>query len=147
MYVLKPITERVKKMRDKYRSTAPEVCTARYRIITDFYMQNPQMEGILKRAKCFKAICENIPVRIDEGEVIVGAQSGKYRACALYPENSVDWLKEELESGYLETRDIDAYIISPEDKKYVLDTIDFWMTECMSAKTDAQIIDHYVPYA
>ena len=147
MYVLKPISERVQKMRAKYRDTAPEICIARYKIITEFYMQNTQMEGILKRAKCFKAICENIPVRIDEGEVIVGAQSSKYRACALYPENSVDWLKEELTSGYLQTRDIDPYIISDEDKKYVLDTVDFWMTECMSAKTDAQIIDQYFPFA
>ena len=43
-------------------------------------MQNPDMTGILKRAKNFKNICENIAVRIDDGEVIVGAQSAKYRA-------------------------------------------------------------------
>ncbi len=147
MYVLKPITERVKKMRAKYRDTAPEICIARYRIITEFYMQNPQLEGILRRAKVFKEICENIPIRIDEGEVIVGSQSSKFRASALYPENSVDWLKDELSSGFLETRDIDPYIISPEDKKYVLDTIDFWMTECMSAKADAQLVDQYYPFS
>ena len=152
MYVLKPITERVQKMRAKYRDTKPEICTARYRIITEFYMNNPQMEGILKRAKCFREICEKIPVRIDEGEVIVGAQSGKYRACVLYPENSVDWLKAELsqwdeenQGWFISTREIDPYIISEEDRKYVLDTVDFWMTECMSAKTDAQIIDQYLP--
>ena len=146
-YTLKPISDRVAKMREKYRNTKPEICIARYRIITEFYMNNPQLEGILRRAKCFREICEKIPVRIDDGEVIVGAQSSKYRACALYPENSVDWLKEELETGYISTRDIDPYIISDEDKKYVLDTIDYWMTECMSAKTDAQIIDQYLPYA
>lgn len=154
MYVLKPITERVQKMRAKYRDTKPEICIARYRIITEFYMANPQMEGILKRAKCFREICRNIPVRIDDGEVIVGAQSGKYRAAALYPENSVDWLKDELshwdeehQGWYLSTREIDPYIISDDDRKYVLDTIDFWMTECMSAKTDAQIIDQYLPFS
>ena len=75
MYKLKPITERVEKMRAKYRDTKPEICTSRYRIITKFYMENPQMEGILKRAKCFREICENIAIRIDDGEVIVGAQS------------------------------------------------------------------------
>lgn len=147
MYKLKPITERVAKMREKYRTTKPEICTSRYRLITEFYMNNPDMTGIIKRAKNFKNICENIAIRIDEGEVIVGAQSSKYRACALYPENSVAWLKEELESGYISTRDIDPYIVSDEDREYILSTIDFWLKECMSAKTDAYIVDEYKPIA
>jgi formate C-acetyltransferase len=147
MYTLKPITERVAKMREKYRTTQPEFCTSRYRLITEFYMSNPDMTGILKRAKNFRNICENIAIRIDEGEVIVGAQSSKYRACALYPENSVIWLKEELQSGLMMTRDIDPYIVSDEDKAYILSTVDFWMKECMSAKTDAAIVDEYFPVA
>ncbi|SHI13409.1 formate C-acetyltransferase [Sporobacter termitidis DSM 10068] len=147
MYKLAPVTERVKKMREKYRGTQPEICTSRYRLITEFYMDNPDLTGILKRAKNFKNICENIAIRIDDGEVIVGAQSSKYRACALYPENSVIWLKEELESGYIMTRDIDPYIVSDEDRDYILSTVDFWMKECMSAKTDAAIIDEYKPIA
>jgi formate C-acetyltransferase len=133
-------------MRAKYRDTQPEICTSRYRLITEFYTQNPQMEGILRRAKNFRNICENIAIRIDADEVIVGAQSAKYRAAALYPENSVDWLKEEIESGSISTRDLDPYIISDEDRRYILDTIDYWMTECMSAKTDAQIIDAYLDH-
>jgi formate C-acetyltransferase len=145
MYTLKPVTERVAKMREKYRSTQPEICTSRYRLITEFYRDNPDMTGILKRAKNFLNICENISIRIDDGEVIVGAQSSKYRACALYPENSVIWLKEELESGYMMTRDIDPYIVSDEDKDYILSTVDFWMKECMSAKTDAAMVDEYRP--
>jgi len=146
MYTLKPISERVAKMRDKYRNTKPEICTARYRLVTEFYMQNPDLTGILKRAKNFKNICEKIPVRIDEGEVIVGAQSAKYRACALYPENSIDWLLEEVRSGFISTRDIDPYIISEEDREYILSTGDFWLKECMSAKTDAYMPDGYLAH-
>ncbi len=143
MYTLKPITPRVEKMREKYRTTQPEICIGRYRLITEFYMQNPDMTGILKRAKNLRNILENIPIRIDEDEVIVGAQSAKYRACALYPENSVNWLKDELESGFISTREIDPYIIAEEDRQYVLSTVDFWMKECMSAKTDANTLDEY----
>ena len=143
MYTLKPITGRVKKMREKYRDTQPEICIARYRLITEFYMNNPDMTGILKRAKNLRNILYNIPVRIDDGEVIVGAQSGTYRACALYPENSVSWLKEEVESRFICTREIDPYILSDSDRDCILSTIDFCMKECMSAKTDAQILDEY----
>ena len=147
MYKLNPITERVAKMRDKYRKTQPEICTSRYRLITEFYMNHSELTGILKRARNFKNICENIAIRIDDDEVIVGAQSSKYRASALYPENSVFWLKEELQSGVMMTRDIDPYIVSCEDREYILSTVDFWMKECMCAKMDAQLIDEYLPIA
>ncbi|MDR3209962.1 MAG: hypothetical protein LBT36_04985 [Oscillospiraceae bacterium] len=146
-YTLKPITERVAKMREKYRVTQPEICIARYRLITEFYMEHPELSGILKRAKNLRNILENIPIRIDDGEVIVGAQSAKYRAAALYPENSVVWLKEELTTRYISTREIDPYIVAEEDRAYVLSTVDFWMKECMSAKTDAQILDEYFAVA
>ncbi|MDR2502511.1 MAG: hypothetical protein LBC78_04605 [Oscillospiraceae bacterium] len=146
-YTLKPISDRVAKMREKYRETQPEICIARYRLITEFYMEHREMHGILKRAKNLKNILENIPIRIDDDEIIVGAQSGKYRAAALYPENSVDWLKEELGNRRISTREIDPYIISEDDREYVLSTIDFWTKECMSAKTDAQIVDEYFPVA
>ncbi|NLM51424.1 MAG: hypothetical protein GX197_01170 [Firmicutes bacterium] len=143
MYTLKPVTERVRKIREKYRTTQPEICTSRYRIVTEFYMQHPEITGILKRALNFKNICEKIAIRIDEGEVIVGAQSSKFRACALYPENSIEWLLDELKSGFISTRDIDPYIVSAEDKEYILSTGDFWLKECMSAKMNPYIPEGY----
>ena len=67
MYELKPITERVRKIRAKYRNTKPEICIARYKLVTEFYKNNPQLTGILKRARNLKNICENIPVNIYGG--------------------------------------------------------------------------------
>ena len=147
MYKFSPVSERVAGMREKYRATQPEVCTARYKLITEYYMCNPDITGILKRAKNFLNICEHMPVRIDEGEVIVGAQSGKYRACALYPENNIDWLLMEAESRLISTRDIDPYILSEEDRAYILETGDFWLKECMSAKASANMPEAYRKHA
>ena len=147
MYQLDPITARVAAMREKYRETKPEICTARYRLITEFYLSHPELEGILKRALNFKNICENIPVRIDDGEIIVGGQSGKYRATAIYPENSAVWIKDEIESRMVSTRDIDPYIISEEDRDYVLSTIDFWLKECFSGKIMAYMPENLKQYA
>jgi hypothetical protein len=69
-WALLPIASR--EIRKKYRSTRPKVCIARYKIVTDFYKENPQLQGILKRAKNFKNLCEKLPVLINEDEVIVG---------------------------------------------------------------------------
>ncbi|MDR1217053.1 MAG: hypothetical protein LBJ99_00535, partial [Oscillospiraceae bacterium] len=82
-WVLSPISARVARVREMYRDTQPEICVARYKIITEFYMNHPELGGILRRAKALQAICENIPVRIGADEIIVGAQSAKFRAAAL----------------------------------------------------------------
>jgi len=143
MYKLNPITPRVEKIREKYRTTRPRICIARYKIVTEFYKENPQLQGILKRAKNFKNLCEKLPLLINSDEVIVGWQATSYRACALYPEISFGWFLEELEAGTIPLRDVDPYDIDEEDKQYVLATGEFWRKECLSAKVDAYIPPGY----
>ncbi len=146
-WTLKPITERVLRQRALYRDTVPEICIARYKIITEFYMNHPELSGILRRALAMKEIFEKIPVRIGDDEVIVGAQSGKYRAGALYPENCVSFIKDEIGSGSIATRDIDPYLISEEDRQYINDTIDYWLKgESTHAKTQAYYPEQYAPH-
>ena len=59
MYTLNAISPRVEKIREKYRTTMPRICTARYRIVTEFYKENPQLQGNLKRAENFRNIALN----------------------------------------------------------------------------------------
>ncbi len=128
MYQLKPITERVAKMRSRYRNTKPRICIARYRLVTEFYQANPQLNGLLKRAKNLKNICEHIPVNIYEDEVIVGEQGSSYRSSALYPDTHfIAWLKAEADT--VVNREFDAYDFDPSDREYVLSTIDYWINE------------------
>ena len=70
-WTLTPLTERVQRLRADYRDTLPEICIARYRILTAFYMQNPALTGILRRAKAMREIFEKLPIRIGSDEVIV----------------------------------------------------------------------------
>ena len=51
MFEWKPVTDRVQLIREKYRTTRPRIDINRYRLVTEFYMENPQLTGILKRAK------------------------------------------------------------------------------------------------
>ena len=146
MYKLVPITERVERIRDEYRKTIPHICIARYKLITEFYKEHTELTGILKRAKCFKYICENIPVRIGDDEVIVGAQSSRFKAAALYPENGIDWLVGEAKSGLISTRPLDPYYFDDEDKQYFLETASFWEKEKMNAKFLAYMPDAYAPH-
>lgn len=140
MYQLKPVTDRVRRIREKYRTTKPKIDINRYRLVTEFYMDNPQLTGILKRAKNLRNLFENMPVLINEDEVIVGWQGASYRCCALYPETSFNWFMKELRAGIIPTRSVDPYDIDPEDEKYLLETGDFWDKNAMCA-----IVDEYIP--
>ena len=62
MHEWKPVTERVARIREKYRTTRPKIDINRYRLVTEFYMENPQITGILKRAKNLSFIIILLPV-------------------------------------------------------------------------------------
>ena len=60
MYTLKPMTERVKSTREKYRTTVPRVDISRYRLITEFYQKNTGLTGQLLRANAMRYIYEKL---------------------------------------------------------------------------------------
>ena len=66
MYVKSPVTERVKRIRAKVRSTKPKIDISRYKLITEFYQENPQLTGILKRAKNLRNLFEKINKGYDQ---------------------------------------------------------------------------------
>jgi len=142
----KEITPRVAKMRERYRSTTPKLCTARFRLVTDFYKNNLHITGIMRRALNLKNLFENIPVLVNEDELIVGEQGTSYRASAIYPEFNFGWLVDELINGDPATRETDAYIVSEEDKAYILQEKDFWLQVNLSTMTDANLPEGYKPH-
>ena len=146
-WTLKPMTDRVQRLRAAYRDTVPELCLARYKILTEFYMNHPELEGILRRAKVMKEIFDNLPIWIGDDELLVGAQGSKYRAAAIYPEDCCSWIRDEIVSGYIRTRDIDPYIVSDEDIEYLDKTIDYWIKgESTHAKTIAYYTEQFAPH-
>lgn len=146
MYTLKPVTERVKRVRARYRNTQPKICIARYRLITEFYQQHPELSGCMRRAYAMKYIFDNIPLRVEDDDVIVGAQGTTFRSCAIYPEYGTASLASEIKSGNISSRKYDPYLIDPEDGRYVLETADFWTPLTIGAQLKGYALDGFVPY-
>ena len=140
MYVERPVTDRVKKIREKCRNTPPKLDISRYKLITEFYMEHPELTGILLRAKNLRNLFEKMPTLINDGELIVGWQGEHYRCSPLYPEVSWDWFMRELRSNNIRTRKVDPYELDEEDEKYLLETGDYWVKNNLSA-----IADEYMP--
>ncbi len=143
MFEYKPISDRIQKIRDMYRNTMPQISISRYRLLTEFYQQNTQLNGILKRAYAYKYICENLEINIHDHEMIVGGHAPTFRGSALYPENGIPWIKEEvLDSNIVETRETDPYYVAKEDREYLAETLDFW-----NQNSTSKLIENYLPEA
>lgn len=126
MYQFSPISPRVARVRERYRSTKPQVCIERFKLVTEFYQKNPTLPGLIKRAKNLEHLCTNMPVLVNEDEVIVGELTSMYRGSALYPEYGVGWLFDEIRSGAFLERTLDPYDMDQEDMDYVLQFEEFW---------------------
>ncbi len=144
-YVLQPMTDRVKSIRERYRNSYPRVDIARYKLITEFYMNNPQLTGLMRKAKSFEYICENIPPFIDEGELIVGSQGTCFRASPIYAEYcfAEDSIIQECKNKTVSQRDKDIYEIDDETMEYIAETGDFWLTRANGVMVDAYMPDFY----
>ena len=139
MYEFSPVTPRVARIRKSYRDTKPKVCIERFKLVTEFYQDNPTLPPMIKRAKNLLHLCENMPVIVHEDEVIVGELASTYHGSALYPEYAIGWLFDEIRSGQFLDRDLDPYDMDQEDMDYVMQYEDFWSKNDLSKLTDAAL--------
>ena len=139
MYEFSPIAPRVARIRRRYRETKPKVCVERFRLVTEFYRDNPTLPAMLRRARNLQHLCENMPVLVNEDELIVGELASTYRGSALFPEYFVGWLFDEIRSGTFFERTLDPYDMDEDDMEYVLRQEDFWADNDLSRLTDAAL--------
>jgi len=67
-----------------------EICFERARLMTTSYRRSEGEATVIRRAKAFYAIADGIPIRIDEGELVVGNLSRGPRVAYFAPE-SYQW--------------------------------------------------------
>lgn len=90
-------------------------------IITRIYKEYPEDPVCLKRARALAAALEEMTIRIDPGELIVGNRTPGIRGGVVFPESGLSWLNEEIDT--LETRVQDRFFVREEDKRVFRDDI------------------------
>ncbi len=118
------ITERIRALREKVLSSRPSVCTERAKFYTQIYKEHEDKPVIIKRALALEKTLGEMTIFIDEGELIVGNQSSQHRAAPIFPEYAVDWLPREMDE--LDKRPGDAFFISEEHKKELVEIAKWW---------------------
>jgi len=118
------LKNRVQNIKEGLVKIIPSVCIERALLITESYMENEGAPVVLKRAKGLAKILNKMTIYIDKGQLIVGNQSSKARSAPVFPEYSVSWLSDELDS--LQSRSGDRFMISEKDKKELREIFKYW---------------------
>ncbi len=119
-----PKTDRIPKLVEHLYAKLPEIESARAVLITESYRQTENEPMIIRRAKAFQHILENIPIIIRDLELIVGSTTIAPRGCQTYPEFSYEWLESEFDT--VETRSADPFYISEQTKRELKEADAYW---------------------
>lgn len=118
----------------------PEVCVERGKYFTESYKSTEGEPEVIRRAKALKHLFENISIRIDTDELIVGKMTSKQRGGALTPELRADWYVEELDS--LSNRDIDCFQpISDAEKEVIKEIVPYWEGQSLQHRLYVRMTD------
>ena len=112
---------RTLKMKKKLIIQPHELCIERAQLITDSYKKTKGENSIIRFAKALNHVLSNMTLKIWDDEYIVGNRTTKYVGSALFPEVRVDTI--ELDLDLYDTREIQSFILSEEDKQIIKNDI------------------------
>lgn len=132
------VTDRIEKIRQNYINSKPAISYERARIWTESHMKTEGQSIPIRRATAFKDTCEQLEVKIFEGELIVGA-TGEFRKCGiLTPEFSWVWVDREMDN--FDKRVQDPYVMTDEQREYVRKNIfPYWRGKSLEESFLAQL--------
>lgn len=132
-----PKSERITKLVEDLYVKMPEIESARAVLITESYRRTEGEPIIIRRAKAFAHILENLPIVIRDQELIVGSTTIAPRGCQTYPEFSYEWLEDEFDT--VETRSADPFYISEQTKQELKAANAYW-----KGKTTSELATSYM---
>lgn len=132
-----PKSPRISKLIAHLYENLPEIESARAKIVTASYQATEGLPIITRRAKCFEAICRELPIIIRPSELIVGSNTIAPRGCQTFPEYSYAWLEAEFDT--VEHRAADPFYISPQTKQELRALHPYW-----KGKTTSELATSYM---
>lgn len=119
------MTDRIHLMREELLNTVPKLCVERASIYTQIYQENEADPPIVKRAKALAKTLEKMSIFIFRDELLLGNQASKLKGAPIFPEYSVDWILEEMDTFHLRKGDI--FHIDEESKRILREeVIPYW---------------------
>ncbi len=126
----------------------------RARLLTDSYRNTEGEAAILRKAKGFKHICENIPIPYQAGQLLMGDPVAVIPGTEVEPEFASNWLERDVfveevgetmnELDALKVRGTEAWIVNDDDirtlREYILP---YWRNICRESIQLKQFADNF----
>lgn len=107
------MTDRIRSLKEKMLSEPRFVSIEQALIITNTYKKNEDKPRIIKRALALKAALEQMQIKVEKEELIVGNRTAGVRYGVVSPESGSTWVDKEFET--LPTRPQDRFQVREED--------------------------------
>lgn len=115
------LSKRIEELKEDMLSEPRYMSVEQAKIVTDVYKENESDPTNIKRAKALASALENITIKIDEKELIVGNRTPGVRGGVVFPESGISWIDKEIRD--LPTRTHDKFNVREEDIEVFFDEI------------------------
>ncbi|MDR0813276.1 MAG: formate C-acetyltransferase/glycerol dehydratase family glycyl radical enzyme [Oscillospiraceae bacterium] len=129
--------ERVNKLLRWTKDTDSTADAHRANIVTEVFEKYPMYPQNIKWALALREVYRRVPINIWDDELVVGELAAPPNAAPLYPEFSIGWLSDEVQTRPLDTRKNDRYVISEQVKRDIIELGKKWQGKTVSEATVA----------
>ena len=130
-------TKRIDLIKQAFLKSVPQIEADRAVLLTESYKKTEGEPVVIRRAKAFKHICENLPVTIRDHELIVGSSTVAPKSSQIFPEFSFDWIEKEFDT--IADRSADPFYISEDTKTALREVFKYW-----KGKTTSELATSYM---
>lgn len=117
-------SDRIARLRKRIVEARPKLSSQRAMIVTRAYQDYEAEPIIIKRARCFERLLNEMDLLMMPDELILGHMTEFHRSAPVFPEMRIDWLIDELDT--LPTRPQDQYDVSDQVKADLLSIQPYW---------------------
>lgn len=132
------MTSRSKRLKQMMLDAQPTISSERAVLFTDYVKEHWSEPVIRRLAGAFAHVLDNMTIRIEQDELIVGNMGPTPRSCQIFPEYSWKWIDEELDR--FDKRRTERFQINEDDKKNLREVFKFW-----EGKSTAEIASKTMP--
>jgi len=118
------MTSRSKRLKQTMLDSEPTISSERAVLFTNYVKEHWAEPVMTRLAGAFAHVLDNMTIRIEPDELIVGNMGPTPRSCQVFPEYSWKWIEEELDR--FDKRRTERFSISEEDKKKLREVFKFW---------------------
>jgi pyruvate formate-lyase/glycerol dehydratase family glycyl radical enzyme len=116
---------RIDRLRKIMLDTKASLCSQRALLYTESFKQTENEPYILRKAKAFAHTLDHMSIFIEADSLIFGNMASKNFAAPVFPEYSMDWLVDEIDTFSL--RKGDVFQVDEKVKAELLSISDFWL--------------------